>query len=309
MAEDGGGWLDSDTAVSPRSYDAALMAAGAGLVATERAVAGGRTRRLHARASARAPRLPRARHGLLSVQQHRDGGDARGRASWASSGCSSSTGTCITATAPRPPSSATRTCCSSARTLAGHYPGTGQARESGNGRRRRLHGQRAAAVRRRRRRGQAGLRDAARARWPTPSNRSWCWSRPATTHRRAIRSEACASRRLRSSGWPPIWPASAARQGAPGPLFFLEGGYVPEMMAASVVATIKGMSGERAGVRSEVFARRAGRRARGARRGQALLEGRLLASTRASFLGSAYPEFAGPIPSMRSSRGRFPPTY
>jgi acetoin utilization deacetylase AcuC-like enzyme len=32
--------------------------------------------------------------------------------------------------------------------------------------------------------------------------------------------------------------------GASGPLCFLEGGYVPEMMAASVVATIKGLLGE-----------------------------------------------------------------
>jgi len=40
-AEDGGGWLDMDTAVSPRSYEAALYAAGAGLAAVERCLAGG----------------------------------------------------------------------------------------------------------------------------------------------------------------------------------------------------------------------------------------------------------------------------
>ena len=31
---------------------------------------------------------------------------------------------------------------------------------------------------------------------------------------------------------------------AAGPLVFLEGGYVPEMMAASIVATLKGLQGE-----------------------------------------------------------------
>ncbi len=36
------GWLDWDTAVSPQSYDAAVYAAGAGLMAVERALSGGR---------------------------------------------------------------------------------------------------------------------------------------------------------------------------------------------------------------------------------------------------------------------------
>jgi acetoin utilization deacetylase AcuC-like enzyme len=41
VAEKGGGWMDSDTVVSLRSYDAALLAAGAGLMAVVRALAGG----------------------------------------------------------------------------------------------------------------------------------------------------------------------------------------------------------------------------------------------------------------------------
>jgi acetoin utilization deacetylase AcuC-like enzyme len=41
VAEEGGGWLDMDTVVSPKSYDAALMATGAGLMAVERSLAGG----------------------------------------------------------------------------------------------------------------------------------------------------------------------------------------------------------------------------------------------------------------------------
>lgn len=42
VAREGGGWLDWDTAVSPDSYDAAMLAAGAGLMAAERAVHKGR---------------------------------------------------------------------------------------------------------------------------------------------------------------------------------------------------------------------------------------------------------------------------
>jgi acetoin utilization deacetylase AcuC-like enzyme len=38
MAEKGGGWLDADTVVSPKSYEAALVAAGAGLMAVDKAL-------------------------------------------------------------------------------------------------------------------------------------------------------------------------------------------------------------------------------------------------------------------------------
>jgi acetoin utilization deacetylase AcuC-like enzyme len=38
MAEKGGGWLDGDTVVSPKSYEAALVAAGAGLMAVDKAL-------------------------------------------------------------------------------------------------------------------------------------------------------------------------------------------------------------------------------------------------------------------------------
>ena len=42
MAEDGGGWLDADTAVSPGSYEAALLAAGSGLMAVDQALQTGK---------------------------------------------------------------------------------------------------------------------------------------------------------------------------------------------------------------------------------------------------------------------------
>ncbi len=38
VAEKGGGWMDSDTVVSPKSYEAALVAAGSGLTAVDRAI-------------------------------------------------------------------------------------------------------------------------------------------------------------------------------------------------------------------------------------------------------------------------------
>jgi acetoin utilization deacetylase AcuC-like enzyme len=42
IAEEGGGWLDWDTAISPDSFDAALLAAGAGLMAVDRCLEEGR---------------------------------------------------------------------------------------------------------------------------------------------------------------------------------------------------------------------------------------------------------------------------
>lgn len=41
VAEEGGGWMDADTVVSPKSYEAALLAAGAGVMAVERALNNG----------------------------------------------------------------------------------------------------------------------------------------------------------------------------------------------------------------------------------------------------------------------------
>lgn len=43
IAEEGGGRLDWDTVISPRSYDAALLAAGAGIMAAERSLSGGQS--------------------------------------------------------------------------------------------------------------------------------------------------------------------------------------------------------------------------------------------------------------------------
>ena len=58
------------------SYEAALLAAGAGLMAVDRALRD-RAEGLHAGAAAGPSRLPEPGHGLLPVQQHRRGGGPR----------------------------------------------------------------------------------------------------------------------------------------------------------------------------------------------------------------------------------------
>ena len=90
------------------------LAAGAGLAVVRGAGAPGRRRRVRRGAAAGPPRVPATGHGLLPVQQRRDRRRRAGRRG--ASGCSSSTGTCTTATAPRTSSGTTRACCSCRRT-------------------------------------------------------------------------------------------------------------------------------------------------------------------------------------------------
>ena len=192
------------------------------------------------------------------------------------SGCSSSTGTCTTATAPRPCSTASPGCSSSARTRPVTIPARGWrgrwARATRPGTRSTCRCSRARATARCCRRSNRCWR-----RWRGPSSRNSSWSRPATTRRRAIRSAISASRETSFQWMAARLVQLAEETGAAGPLCFLEGGYVPEMMAASVVATLKGLGGEMPRVRAGRHRRRAGRRARDPGRDQALLEGRLLA--------------------------------
>ena len=78
FARDGGGQLDPDTVVAPTSFAAAVRAAGCGLAAIDALDAGEADARVRRRPSARPPRDPRPRPGLLPVQQRRDrGGRAR----------------------------------------------------------------------------------------------------------------------------------------------------------------------------------------------------------------------------------------
>ncbi len=74
--------LDPDTAVSPGSWEAATLAAGAAVGAVEAVMHGRAAERLRAGASARAPRAARPGDGVLPAQQRRHrgrGGPARRR--------------------------------------------------------------------------------------------------------------------------------------------------------------------------------------------------------------------------------------
>ena len=82
-AREGGG-LDLDTVVSPASYDAALLAAGAGVVAVDRALETGQSAFLLVRPPGH--HACRSRDGLLPVQQHRGRGGPRPRGAGAGAG-------------------------------------------------------------------------------------------------------------------------------------------------------------------------------------------------------------------------------
>lgn len=66
VAKKGGGWLDSDTVVSPDSYEVALYGAGGAIVATE-AVMEGKVNSAFALVRPRPPCHPPAGYGLLPL--------------------------------------------------------------------------------------------------------------------------------------------------------------------------------------------------------------------------------------------------
>ena len=108
----GGGAIDLDTTVAPGTFEAALRAAGGAVALVDSLLAGGRAVRLLGAAPAGPSRHAHACHGLLPAPtwpwlppRHSSAGGP--------SGWPSSTGTCTTATAPRPSSRPTRACCSS----------------------------------------------------------------------------------------------------------------------------------------------------------------------------------------------------
>jgi acetoin utilization deacetylase AcuC-like enzyme len=245
MAEDGGGWLDLDTAVSPRSYDAALMAAGAGLVATERAVAGGRA---HSRPAFLLVRPPghhacRARgmgfclfNNIAVAAAHAVEQLGLERVLIVDWDVHHGNGTQAAFLGdPHVLFFSTH--------LAGHYPGTGHTREVGTNDAAGFtvnvplqHGDGDGAVK------QAFdtlLSPLAHAFRPQLVLVSAGYDPQEGDPLGGLRFSQTAFQ------WMAAYLASFCRtQGAAGPVFFLEGGYVPEMMAASVVATIRGMAGE-----------------------------------------------------------------
>ncbi len=242
MAEDGGGWLDADTAVSPRSYDAALMAAGAGLLATERAVAGGSSAFLLVRPPGHHACRARGMgfclfNNIAVAAEHAIVGLGLDRVLIVDWDVHHGNGTQAAFLGDR------RVLFFSTH-LAGHYPGTGQAREVGTG-------------------------DAAGYTVNVPLQYGDGDGAVKLAFETLLSPLAHAFRPqlvLVSAGYDPQegdplgglrfsqnafqWMSAylagfCLEQGVPGPVFFLEGGYVPEMMAASVAATLRGMSGER----------------------------------------------------------------
>jgi len=241
LADEGGGWLDLDTAVSPHSYDAALMAAGAGLLATERALAGGPNAFLLVR--------PPGHHACR----------ARGM------GFCLFNSIAIAAAYAREELNVERvlivdwdvhhgngtqaaflndpTVLFFSMHMAGHFPGTGQAREVGTGD------------------GSGYTVNVPLQPGGGDGAIKLAFESLLGPLARAFQPQLV----LVSAGYDPQsgdplgglrfsetsfqWMAACLRDlclelGATGPLFFLEGGYVPELMAASVVATIRGAIGD-----------------------------------------------------------------
>lgn len=241
LAEQGGGWLDWDTAVSPRSYDAAVHAAGAGLQAVDRALSEGKKAFMLVRppghhacrsrgmgfclfnniAVAAAYALDgRGLERVLIVDWDVHHGNGTQAAFYGE---------------PRVLFFSTH--------QAGHYPGTGMTREVGSGDGKGFTVNVPL---------QAGAGDGAvRLAFDSlliPLARSF---RPQLILVSAgydpQRGDPLGGLRFSTDAFQ--WMAAslaalALELEAAGPLCFLEGGYVPEMMSASVLATLKGLSGE-----------------------------------------------------------------
>ncbi|MBN1321384.1 MAG: histone deacetylase [Thermoleophilia bacterium] len=241
LAYGDGGWLDWDTAVSPKSYEAAVHAAGAGLMAVDRALSAGQNAFMLVRPPGHHACRSRgmgfclfdniaiaAAYALQELGLERvlivDWDVHHGNGTQAAFYDD-----------PRVIYLSTH--------LAGHFPGTGMVREVGTG-------------------------DGAGFTVNVPLQTgagdgtvSLVFETLLVPLARAFRPQLV----LVSAGYDPQkgdplgglcfsqdafqWMGACLRGlceelGASGPLVFLEGGYIPEMMAASIVATLKGMQGE-----------------------------------------------------------------
>jgi acetoin utilization deacetylase AcuC-like enzyme len=237
----GGGWLDWDTAVSPDSYDAAMLAAGAGLMAVDRSLTTGQGAFMLVRPPGHHACRSRGMgfclfNNIAVAAAHALDGSGLQRVLIVDWDVHHGNGT-------------QAAFYDDPRVLffsmheAGHYPGTGMAREVGSG------GGAGYTVNVPVQAGAADgavllafeslLEPLARAFRPQMVLVSAGYD--------AQRGDPLGDLRLSQTSfqWMAARLLSLCREvGASGPLCFLEGGYVPEMMAASVVATLKGLQGE-----------------------------------------------------------------
>jgi acetoin utilization deacetylase AcuC-like enzyme len=241
LAQDGGGWLDLDTVVSPGSYEAATLAAGAGLTAVDRALETGQKAFMLVRPPGHHACRSRGMgfclfNNIAVAAAHALEERGLERVLIVDWDVHHGNGTqSMFFGEPRVVFFSTHE--------AGHYPGTGMAREVGSG---------DAAGRTVNVPLQAGEGDGAVLE---------AFDSLLTPLARAFEPQLLlVSAGYDSQSGDPLgdlrfsrasfqWMAARLAQlaeetGAAGPLCFLEGGYVPAMMADSVVATIAGLGGE-----------------------------------------------------------------
>jgi acetoin utilization deacetylase AcuC-like enzyme len=251
MAERGGGWLDLDTAVSPHSYEAALLAAGAGLMAVDRALQTGERAFLLVRPPGHHA-CPKQAMGfclfnnIAVAAAHAIEEKGLDRVLIVDWDVHHGNGTqAMFYSEPR--------VLFFSMHEAGHFPGTGMTREVGSG-------------------AAAGFT----VNVPLQPDEGdgavlQAFDTLLLPLARAFKPQLI----LVSAGYDPQagdplgdlrfsqtsfqWMAGRLTQlaeelGAAGPLCFLEGGYSPDMLAASVVATVRGLAGEVPGFQPSVSA-------------------------------------------------------
>ena len=226
LAEAGGGWLDLDTAVSPRSYEAALLAAGAGLMAVDRALETGQKAFMLVRPPGHHACRSRGM-GFCLFNNIAVAAAYALEAEGAGAGAHRRLGRAPRQRHPGHVLRAIPGCSSSARTKPATIRARARRGRSGREIAAGYHGQRALAGRRRRRRGAAGVRIPCWRRWRGRSNRNSCWCRPGYDPQTG---DPLGDLRFSQTSFQ--WMAArlvqlAEEMGAAGPLCFLEGGYRP----------------------------------------------------------------------------------